>query len=337
LEENNQIGKVMGSKTLRKLIDWIKSHTGSFLQRLDILKKYGAGIALILIFVFSSLISESFLQTNNILNIFRQISIVGVLALGMTFVIITAGIDLSVGAVLAVVVVVTAGTVQNYGVIEGIFVALGTGLLFGFLNGLGVALGRIQPFVMTLGMLAFAKGVALIYSKGQPIPITNEAFLDFGNGRTFGIPNPAIIFLSLLALCTFILRRTVFGRAIYAVGSNEEAARLSGIPVRLTKCAVYTFSGLMVGIAGILYASQLGVGTPVSGDGKELEAIAATVVGGTSLFGGVGTAAGTFIGAAILGILSNILNLSGVSPYVQYLFRGILIVAAVLLQRRFKR
>ena len=133
----------MGSRTLRKLIDRIKSHTGSFMQRLDILKKYGAGIALILIFVFSSLISESFLQTSNILNIFRQISIVGVLALGMTFVIITAGIDLSVGAVLAVVVVVTAGTVQNYGVIEGIFVALGTGLLFGFLNGLGVALGGI--------------------------------------------------------------------------------------------------------------------------------------------------------------------------------------------------
>lgn len=337
-DEIDQMRKPMNNKTLRRIIDWTKLQIGrSKNLRFDFLKKYGAGVALILIFIISSLISESFLQPNNILNVLRQISIVGVLALGMTFVIITAGIDLSVGAVLSVVVVVTAGTVQNHGVLASIFAALGTGLFFGLLNGIGVALGRIQPFVMTLGMLAFAKGVALIYSKGQPIPITNEALLDFGNGRTFGIPNPAIVFLSLLGVCTFILRRTVFGRAIYAIGSNEEAARLSGIPVVLTKCAVYAFSGLMVGIAGILYASQLGVGTPVSGDGKELDAIAATVVGGTSLFGGVGTVAGTFMGAAILGILSNILNLSGVSPYVQYLFRGLLIIAAVLLQRRSKR
>jgi len=252
----------------------------------------------------------------------------------MTFVIITAGIDLSVGSMLSVVVVYTADTVQTRGVLAGVAMAVGLGALFGLVNGLGVAWGRVPPFVMTLGMLAFAKGVALIFTEGQPVSITNDAFLAFGNGRTFGLPNPAIVFLVLLAVCMFVLRGTVFGRSVYAVGSNEEAARLSGIPVRRVQCAVYVISGLMVGVAGILYASQLGVGTPVAGDGKELDAIAATVVGGTSLFGGVGTAGGTFIGAAILGVLSNILNLSGVSPYVQYLFRGGLIVVAVLLQRR---
>ena len=298
------------------------------------LSKYGAGVALVLLLVFSSLISDRFLQLDNSLNVLRQISIVGVLALGMTFVIITAGIDLSVGAMLSVVVVYTADTVQTRGVLPGVAMALGLGALFGLINGLGVALGRIPPFVMTLGMLAFAKGVALIFTEGQPVSITNDTFLAFGNGRTFGLPNPAIVFLVLLAVCMFVLRGTVFGRSVYAVGSNEEAARLSGISVRRVQCAVYVISGLMVGVAGILYASQLGVGTPVAGDGKELDAIAATVVGGTSLFGGVGTAGGTFIGAAILGVLSNILNLSGVSPYVQYLFRGGLIVVAVLLQRR---
>ena len=309
-----------------------RDHTSA--AAVAVLRKYGAGAALILLILFSSLQSDRFLQVDNVLNVLRQISIVGVLALGMTFVILTAGIDLSVGSMLSVVVVYTANAVQTQGVLPGVLTALALGGLFGLVNGVGVALGRVQPFVMTLGMLAFAKGIALIFTEGQPVPITNDAFLAFGNGRTLGIPNPAIVFLVLLLVCMFVLRGTVFGRSVYAVGSNEEAARLSGIPVRRVKVLVYVISGLMVGVAGILYASQLGVGTPVAGDGKELDAIAATVVGGTSLFGGVGTAGGTFIGAAILGVLSNILNLTGVSPYVQYLFRGGLIVAAVLLQRR---
>jgi ribose transport system permease protein len=299
-----------------------------------VLLKYGAAAALILLLIFSSLASDRFLQVQNVLNVLRQISIVGVLALGMTFVILTAGIDLSVGAVLSVVVVYTADTVQTQGILAGILIALFIGVLFGLVNGLGVTLGKVQPFVMTLGMLAFAKGTALIYTDGQPIPITNDTFLALGNGRTLGVPNPALIFLALLAVSMFVLRSTTFGRSVYAVGANEEAARLSGIPVRRVKCAVYMISGLMVGVAGILYASQLGVGTAVAGDGKELDAIAATVVGGTNLFGGMGTVGGTFLGAAILGVLSNILNLTGVSPYAQYLFRGGLIVSAVLLQRR---
>ncbi|WP_026551763.1 ABC transporter permease [Arthrobacter sp. H20] len=297
-------------------------------------RKYGAAGALVLLVVVASLTAENFLEVQNILNVLRQISIVGVLALGMTFVIITAGIDLSVGAMLTVVVVYTANTVQTMGVVPAIAVALVVGAFLGLLNGLGITLGGVQPFVMTLGMMAFAKGIALLYTQGRPIPITNEAFLQFGSGRTLGIPNPALVFLILLIVAWVVLRHSVFGRSVYAVGANEEAARLSGIPVKRVKCAVYVISGVMAGVAGILYASQLGVGTPVAGDGYELDAIAATVVGGTSLFGGLGTVGGTFIGAALLGVLSNLLNLTGVSPYAQNLFSGTLIVAAVMLQRR---
>jgi len=300
-------------------------------------RKYGAGIALVILLVVASLSSDRFLQYQNVLNILRQISIVGVLAIGMTFVIITAGIDLSVGAILTVVVVYAADTVQTYGVVMGITVALGMGALLGLVNGLGITLGKVQPFIMTLGMLAMAKGIALLFTQGRPISITNETFLALGNGRIFGIPNPVVVLFVLMVTAWFVLRHTVFGRAVYAVGANEEAARLSGIPVARVKTAVYVLSGLMAGVAGVLYASQLGVGSPVAGDGYELDAIAATVVGGTSLFGGLGGVGGTFIGAALLGVLSNFLNLTGVSPYAQNLFRGALIVAAVLLQRRSAR
>lgn len=301
------------------------------------LRTYAALAALVLLVIVATLASDRFLQVQNVLNVLRQISIVGVLALGMTFVIITAGIDLSVGAMMAVVVVYTADTVQTAGILPAVAVALAMGSFLGLINGLGVTLGKVQPFIMTLGMLAFAKGMALIFTQGQPIPITNTQFLQLGNGRTLGVPNPAIVFVALAVLCWLVLKHSVFGRSVYAVGSNEEAARLSGIPVQRVQCSVYVIAGLMSGIAGLLYASQLGVGTPVAGDGAELSAIAATVVGGTSLFGGIGTVGGTFIGAAILGVLSNVLNLVGVSPFAQNLFRGALIVAAVMLQRRSAR
>lgn len=299
-----------------------------------LLQRYGSLIALLLLLVLASLLSDRFLQVDNMVNVLRQISIVGVLALGMTFVILTAGIDLSVGAILSVVVVYTADGVQSYGILPGVLIGLGVGALLGAVNGLGVTIGRVQPFIMTLGMLTAAKGIALIFSNGQPIPVTNRAFLAFGSGRTLGIPNPAIVFLVLLVIAWFVLARMTFGRSVYAVGANPEAARLSGIRVGSVTTSVYIISGLMAGVAGLLYASQLGVGTPVSGDGKELDAIAATVIGGTSLFGGVGSVGGTFVGAIILGVLSNILNLTGVNPYAQNIFRGAIIVAAVLLQRR---
>lgn len=308
-----------------------KSDLGMFVR------KYGAVIALIAMIVVASAASDRFLTVGNLFNVLRQISIVGVLALGMTFVILTAGIDLSVGAILTVVVVYTADTVQLYGVVPGIITALLVGGVLGLVNGLGVTLGKVQPFIMTLGMLAMAKGFALLFTQGTPIAITDTAFLSLGNGRILGVPNPVLVFLGLLLVTWFVLRHTTFGRSVYAVGANEEAAHLSGVPVARVKTAVYVVSGVMAGIAGILYASQLGVGSPVAGDGYELDAIAATVVGGTSLFGGIGGVGGTFVGAALLGVLSNFLNLTGVSPYAQNVFRGALIVAAVLLQRRSAR
>lgn len=298
------------------------------------LRRYGVLLALVLLVVVATMLSDRFLSVPNLLNIARQIAIVGVLGVGMTFVIITAGIDLSVGSILAVVAVTTAAAVNAGGPLAGIAVALLVGGSLGLVNGLGVTLGGVQPFIMTVGMLAFARGLAFVYTGGSPIPTTDSAFLEIGNGRTLGIPNPALILLFLLGLAWFVLKRTSFGRAVYAIGSNDEAARLSGIRVRLVRASVYVISGLCAGIAGLLYASQLGVGTPVAGEMFELDAIAATVIGGTSLFGGQGAISGTFMGAALLGILSNILNLTGVDPFIQRLFRGALIWFAVMLQRK---
>ncbi len=300
----------------------------------EFLRRWGVLMALAGLIIASSLLSDRFLSSANLLNVFRQIAIVGVLAIGMTFVIITAGIDLSVGSMLAVAAVTSAAAVNTNGALVGVGIALLVGAGLGLVNGLGVTRGGVQPFIMTLGMLAFARGLAFVFTGGQPVPVTDPAFLAIGNGRLLGIPNPAIVFLLLLVVAYLILQHTTFGRQVYAIGSNDEAARLSGIAVRRVRTMVYIISGFMAGIAGLLYASQLGVGTPVAGEAFELDAIAATVVGGTSLFGGQGGVAGTFMGAAILGVLQNILNLTGVDPFVQRLFRGVLIVVAVMLQRK---
>jgi ribose/xylose/arabinose/galactoside ABC-type transport system permease subunit len=187
---------------------------------------------------------------------------------------------------------------------------------------------------MTLGMLSFVRGLAFIDTGGTPIPILNEDFYAFGNGTLAGVPIPALILIASLLVSGFVLRFTPFGRSVYAIGSNEEAARLSGVPVRFYKAAVYAISGLMSGLAGLVYASQLSIGTPIAGQGYELDAIAAVVVGGTSLFGGKGSVVGTFLGTLIIGVLANILNLTGVDPFVQQLFKGALIIAAVFLMTR---
>jgi len=304
------------------------AHVRQFLQQ------WGVLLALILLIGLSTLISEQFLTLPNLLNVLRQIAIVGVLAIGMTFVIITAGIDLSVGSVLACAAVTTAAAVGSFGLLGGVITAVAVGAALGLCNGLGVTLGGVQPFVMTLGMLAFARGLAFVYTDGTPIPAIDPGFLVIGNGSILGVPNPVIIFLALLGIAYFVLSHTTFGRSVYAVGSNEEAARLSGIPVNRVKTFVYVISGMTAGVAGLLYASQLGTGTPVAGEAFELDAIGAVVVGGTSLFGGQGTIIGTFLGAAIFGVLSNILNLTGVDPFVQRLFQGALIVFAVMIQQK---
>lgn len=310
-------------------------------RRLDIrgvLARYGTLIALILLVIVASLLSPRFLSTVNLMNVLRQTSIVGVLGIGMTFVILTAGIDLSVGAMLAIVVVLVADTLEKTGSIPlALIIGLAAGMAVGLVNGIGVTRGRVQPFVMTLGMLGVARSLAFLYTDGVPIPVLNNDFLQLGYGYVSQVPVPSIIFLSLLIVAALVLRFTPFGRYVYAIGSNEEAARLSGINVQLYKTLVYVLSGATAAVAGVLYAAQLAVGPPIAGEGYELDAIAAVVVGGTSLFGGQGGVIGTFLGALIIGILGNILNLTGVSPFAQPLAKGGLIIAAVWIVGRGQR
>ena len=300
----------------------------------NIWRKVGVLAALVLLVIAASFLSESFLTPPNLLNILRQVAIVGILAIGMTFVILTRGIDLSVGSLLGISVVFYAGLLEGHSMAVAIPLGLAAAMLAGFVNGIGISWGKIPPFIMTLGMLSFVRGLAFIYTGGTPIPILDEGFYNLGNGKVFGIPIPTLILLAVLAASAIILSLTAFGRSLYAIGSNEDAARLSGVPVRLYKTLAYVISGGVSGLAGLVYASQLSIGTPIAGQGYELDAIAAVVVGGTSLFGGKGTVAGTFLGTLIIGVLANILNLTGVDPYVQQLFKGALIILAVYVMSR---
>jgi ribose/xylose/arabinose/galactoside ABC-type transport system permease subunit len=297
-------------------------------------QRIGVLMALVLLVIAASFLSDRFLTLPNILNVLRQVSIVGILAIGMTFVILTRGIDLSVGATLGIAVVLYAGLMDHYGMAVAIPVGLLAAGAAGLLNGLGVAYARVPAFIMTLGMLSFARGLAFIYTGGTPIPILSEAFYYVGNGYVLGIPIPALVLIAVLMVSGIVLGFTPFGRCVYGIGSNEDAARLSGVPVRLYITLVYVISGFAAGLAGLVYASQLSIGTPIAGQGYELDAIAAAVVGGTSLFGGKGSVVGTFLGTLIIGVLANILNLTGVDPFVQQLFKGALIVVAVFIMSR---
>ncbi|MBV8227100.1 MAG: ABC transporter permease [Verrucomicrobia bacterium] len=298
-------------------------------------QQLGIVIALLLLLVVSSVLSPRFLTLPNLLNVLRQVAIVGILAIGQTFVILTAGIDLSVGSILGLSVVVFAVLLQ---MAQSLAIAIPLGLLcgglMGILNGAGIAYARIPAFIMTLGMLSFWRGIAFICTSGTPIPITDASYYYVGNGYIAGIPIPSVILLTTLLAAAFILHLTPFGRCVYAIGSNEDAAHLSGVPTKRYKLLVYTLSGFCAGIAGMVYSSQLSVGTPIAGEGYELDAIAAVVVGGTSLFGGTGSVFRTFIGTLFIGVLANILNLAGVDPFVQQLAKGALIVIAVFVMNQ---
>ncbi len=297
-------------------------------------QQLGIVMALLLLLIVASFLSSRFLSLPNLLNVLRQVAIVGILAIGQTFVILTAGIDLSVGAILGLTVVLFAELLQTQSLAVAIPVGLLCGGLMGFFNGLGVAYARIPAFIMTLGMLTFWRGIAFICTSGTPIPIIDPTYYYVGNGYLAGIPIPSIILLFTLFAAAFVLHLTPFGRCVYAIGSNEEAAHLSGVPIKRYKLLVYTLSGFCAGIAGMVYSSQLSVGTPIAGEGYELDAIAAVVVGGTSLFGGSGSVFRTFVGTLFIGVLANILNLTGVDPFVQQLAKGALIVIAVFIMNQ---
>ena len=278
------------------------------------------------------ILTPHFLTISNLLNVLEQTSINAVIAVGMTFVILSAGIDLSVGSVLALAGVVMATLLQQqWPVAAAIGVGLLMGFAFGALNGLAIAWGRLPPFIATLGMMSIARGCALLFTEGRPVSGFDQAFRSLATARILGIPSPVVITAAVYLAARFVLSSTRFGRYVYAMGGNEEATRLSGVNVRLHKMLVYGVCGLTSGIAAVLLTARLNSAQPIAGIMYELDAIAAVVIGGTSLAGGEGGVGGTLIGALIMGVLRNGLNLLGVSSFLQQVVIGLVIVVAVLL------
>jgi ribose transport system permease protein len=305
-------------------------------------RAYGLPIALLVILFVGTMTSPFFLidfgtgeiRWGNILNILVQSSVIGILAVGMTYVILTGGIDLSVGSVIGLAGV-AAATFLDFGPAAMVVAGVLTGLTVGVLNGLLVTLGRVVPFIATLAMLTIARGLALTITGASPIRVTDQSFVQIGAGSLLDvIPFVVIIAAVVVGLGWFGLNRTAFGRQIYAVGGNREAARLSGIPVRRTVLAAYVISGLCAGIAAVLVTARTATAQPSAGAGNELDAIAAVVVGGVSLFGGVGSIVGTVFGVLILTTITNIFVLQNMSFDAQLVVKGVIILAAVMLQRR---
>nr|WP_313534003.1 ABC transporter permease [Brucella anthropi] len=280
-------------------------------------------------------LSPSFLQVGNLMNVGRQIALFGIVSIGMTFVILTRGIDLSVGSIVGVVAVTSAMLLSSGTPIPVVIVlALFMGAAFGAINGLGVVVFRMPPFIMTLGTLVMGRGIAMTIANGEPQNLgdATDAFYFLGGGFLLGVPVPIWIFAGVALIAFIVLRSTAFGRQIYAVGSNAEAARLAGIKVGAVLMSVYVISGVLASLTALIIISRLTVGEPTAGTNLELEAIAIVVIGGTSLFGGEGSIIGTVIGAAIIAVIANILNLLGISPFTQQIVKGAIIIAAVMFE-----
>ncbi len=295
-------------------------------------------LVLIILCAVLSYLLPPFLTMRNILNVLRQVSITGIVAVGMTFVIVTGGIDISVGSIVALCGVVTAAALQEgMGLLVAILAGLVTGGVVGLINGLLISYGNIMPFVATLGTMYLFRGISLIITNGQAIWNLPDRFIEIGTGYALGIPIPVIITFLIYLAGYLLLRRFTFGRHTLAIGGDEEAARLCGVAVRRVKLLTYGFCGLMSGAAGVVLAARLGSGQPSVGTGYELVAIAAAVIGGNSLAGGKGTIWGTLIGALILGVVSNGLNLWGVAPFFQIVVTGCIVIVAVLVEKLRKR
>ncbi|GAB1534472.1 ribose ABC transporter permease [Geovibrio sp. ADMFC3] len=296
-------------------------------------------LGLLILAVIVSLLSPRFLTLSNILNVLRQTSINAVMAAGMTFVILTGGIDLSVGSILAICGAVAAFMIANgFDPYISIATTLLLGTVLGAFAGVIITKGKVQPFIATLVAMTLLRGATLVFTDGRPISTgfdeASDIFSWFGTGYILGVPVPVFIMLLVFAVSYYILKYTRFGRYVYAVGGNEEASRLSGVRVNRVKTAVYAISGLLSALAGIIITARLSSAQPTAGAGYELDAIAAVVLGGTSLAGGVGTIFGTLIGALIIGILNNALNLMNVSSYYQMIAKGAVILIAVLMDRK---
>jgi ribose transport system permease protein len=290
----------------------------------------GGLIVLLVLFGAMTLASDEFLTGDNMANLARQVAIFGIIAVGQLLVILTAGIDLSVGSVLGLTGCVTAQLlVDGVPILFAILAGLVVGILLGLFNGSLVAYGKLPPFIVTLGMLGIARGIVLVYTDASTVQPLPDAFGDIANGDFIGVPNLLWMFLAVVILTAFVLRRTVFGRYIYAIGSNPESARLAGVPVTRVLVAVYAIAGLLAAVGGVLFMSRLNAGIPTAGTGYELNAIAACVIGGASLFGAKGGAFGAAAGALIVATLNNGGNLLAVNAFYLQIIIGALILAAV--------
>ncbi|UTR15679.1 ribose ABC transporter permease [Salipaludibacillus sp. LMS25] len=298
----------------------------------------GPFIGLFLIVAIITILNPSFLSFGNVLNVLRQVSINALIAFGMTFVILTGGIDLSVGSMLALSGAVTA-TLMASGVdpLLAMLIGLLTGVVLGAVNGFIIAKGKVAPFIATLATMTIYRGLTLVFTDGRPVSGLggdNGMFELLGRGYLFGVPVPAVTMLVSFLVLYLILKKTTFGRRVYAVGGNEEASILSGIKVDRIKIYVYSLTGFLSALAGIILTSRLNSAQPTAGTMYELDAIAAVVLGGTSLTGGRGWIVGTLIGALIIGVLNNGLNLLGVSSFFQQVVKGSVILLAVLMDRK---
>ncbi len=302
-----------------------------------IMKKSGSLIGLIVLFVVIACLNSSFIDPGNLKNLLRQVSINALISFGMTFVILTGGIDLSVGSILALSSALMGSfIVGGLDPILGIVFACLIGAALGAVNGLVITYGKVAPFIATLATMTIFRGMTLVYTNGNPISglTENEAFLNFGQGYFLELPVPAVMMLIMFGILYFILHKTPLGRKTYAVGGNEKVSYIAGIKINRIKIFAYTVTGMLCGMAGAILTSRLNSAQPTAGTGYELDAIAAVVLGGTSLSGGKGRIVGTLVGALIIGTLNNGLNILNVSSFYQQVVKGIVILLAVLMDRK---
>ncbi|MBN1067750.1 ribose ABC transporter permease [Clostridium sp. ZS1] len=302
------------------------------------LVKYKSIIGLVLLCMIITFVTPSFLTISNITNVFTQVSTNAIIAVGMTFVILTGGIDLSVGSTLAISGALAASIIKSTGnVFLAVIVAALVGIAVGFVNGMLISKGKLQAFIVTLATMTIFRGLTLVFTNGTPISKLPEIFVKIGNGKIGFMPIPVIITIVIAIVAIYLLNKTRFGRYLYALGGNEDSARLSGINTDKIKTLAYVISGFASAIAGVIITSRIASASPNAGTGFELDAIAAVVIGGTSLAGGEGKISGTIIGALIIGILNNGLNLMNVSPFYQSIVKGLVILMAVLLDKKSRK
>lgn len=303
----------------------------------ELLSKLGPLLALIVLIIFVSILSPSFLSLTNLMNLMRQVSTNALIAFGMTFVIITGGIDLSVGSTLALSSAIMAGMIViGIDPLIAMTVSLIAGFILGAVNGLLITKGKLVPFIATLATMTIYRGATLVLTDGKPITGLDETFIFqfMGRGYFFGIPFPIVITLVVFALLFVLLHKMSFGRKTFAIGGNEKASFIAGVKSNKIKIFVYSISGVLASLAGIILTSRLNSAQPTAGESYEMDAIASVVLGGTSMSGGKGRIFGTLIGALIIGTLNNGLNLLGVSTFYQQIVKGIVIIIAVLIDRR---